>query len=114
MFNSDDIIQRNVSAAEVRFEKEKANAKKASARSLRPHHMLGIQQSGVVPQVQPTSELYATGISTSFTTPAIAATSVATTGATSHPDVLVIQAGRWTRFLLFIGCICTQNPDGHH
>jgi hypothetical protein len=108
-----NILQRNVSAAEVRLEKEKASAKKASAGSSRLHQSIVTQQSGGVTCVQQTSGLHTTGVSTSSTTPAIVATSVATTLTTSHPDMIIMQDGRWTRFRLFICCMPAQFPDGH-
>jgi len=61
-------------------------------------------------QAQPTSEVH-TAASTLSTTPTVAATSVATT-TTSRPDAVTPQAGRWTRFWLFIGCVPPQYTDG--
>jgi hypothetical protein len=32
----------------------------------------------------------------------------------SHPDVMIRQAGCWTRFWLFLGCLSTEYTDGHN
>jgi len=96
-------------------EKEKetaAAAKNASAGSSRPFQGT-VQHSGGAAQAQPSSNLHVT-VSTSSTTPAIASTPAATTSMTSPPDVIILRAGRWTRFKLFICCVSAQAIDGHH
>ncbi|OAX44272.1 Cullin repeat-containing protein [Rhizopogon vinicolor AM-OR11-026] len=85
--------RRNVSAAEVRFEREKArNKKKASAGSSRPPKSSVAQKSTEATHTQPTSSI----------TPAVA---------------LLLElrhAGCWTRFWLFICSPSAQYTDGHH
>ncbi|KAG2750529.1 WD40 repeat-like protein [Suillus brevipes Sb2] len=50
------------------------------------------------------------------TTPAIADATITTgtTSMTSRPDIMIRQAGLWTRFWLLICCTSTEHTDGHH
>jgi hypothetical protein len=32
----------------------------------------------------------------------------------SRPDAMIRQAGLWTRFWLFLGCLSPEYMDGHH
>jgi hypothetical protein len=92
------------------LEREKANAKKAPAGRPRPHQSNVTQESLGVAQAQSISELHTLP---SSTTPAITAASAVATLVTSHPDVLVIRDGRWTRFRLLICCVSAQRSNGH-
>ena len=77
------IIQRDISGAEKRFEKEKArDAKNASASSSRPPHTIIIQQSGGADPAQSSSCLHHASVS--FTTPATA--SAAMTSGSPQPS----------------------------
>jgi hypothetical protein len=104
------MIQRNISEAEKRLEKEKAKRKKASGGSSRPPQSSVSQQSGGAAQAQAPSQHPA--VSTSSAVPAVTATSASTT--TSRPDIMIAQAGRWTRFRLFICCVSAKYSDGHN
>jgi hypothetical protein len=109
-----DIIQRNVSGAEVRFEKEKArnaknakNTKNAPASSSRPPQSSVTQQSSGSGQAHPSSE----PVFISSNTAGAGATSTITT---SRPDAIIPRAGRWSRFWLFICCPSVQYTDSHN
>ncbi|KAG2745943.1 WD40 repeat-like protein [Suillus brevipes Sb2] len=54
--------------------------------------------------------------SSSSTAPVIggAATTTGTTPTPSRPDIMIRQAGLWTRFWLLICCTSTEHTDGHH
>ncbi|KAG2738089.1 WD40 repeat-like protein [Suillus brevipes Sb2] len=64
---------------------------------------------------KPPLQIQAAG-SSSSTTPAIADATVTTgtTSMTSRPDIMIRQAGLWTRFWLLICCTSTEHTDGHH
>ncbi|KAG1851858.1 WD40-repeat-containing domain protein [Suillus subalutaceus] len=62
---------------------------------------------------KPSSQQQATG-SSSSTTPAAGDNTAATNSAPSRPDVILRQAGLWTRFWLFIGCLSPEYQDGRH
>ena len=130
------MIQRNISGAEKRFEKEKArNAKNASANSSRPPHIIIIpgadhaqsssrphdasvcpqppqssitQQFGGAGQMQSASQSHA-AVSVPSTTPAIG-----TTSTSALPDLTIRQAGCWTRFWLIVCCASPEYSDGRH
>ncbi|KAG1853801.1 WD40-repeat-containing domain protein [Suillus tomentosus] len=54
-------------------------------------------------------------ISGSSSTPPVGdATGIATISTTSRPDATIKQAGLWTRFWLFLGCLSPEYTDGHH
>ena len=148
------IIQRNISGAEKRFEKEKArNAKNASASSSRPSHTIIIPQSGGADQTQSSSRPY--DASVSFTTPATSSAAmtsgspqppqssitqqfgaaaqmesasqshaavsvpsttpaIGTTSTTALPDLMIRQAGCWTRFWLIMCCASPEYSDDRH
>jgi len=78
------------------------NAKKAQNRK-------DTMNASGAPQAQPTSEVHA-AVSTLSTTPAVAATSAATT-TILRTDAMIPQAGPWTRFWLSIGCVSAQYTD---
>jgi hypothetical protein len=49
------------------------------------------------------------------TTPAVGDATAAPTSTTpSHQDATIRQAGLWTRFWLFIGCLSPEYTDGGH
>ncbi|KAG2742651.1 hypothetical protein P692DRAFT_201218631 [Suillus brevipes Sb2] len=54
--------------------------------------------------------------SSSSTAPVIgdATTTTGTTPTPSRPDIMIRQAGLWTRFWLLICCTSTEHTDGHH
>ncbi|OAX32005.1 hypothetical protein K503DRAFT_777088 [Rhizopogon vinicolor AM-OR11-026] len=81
--------------------------------SSRPPQSGVMLQSGGAVQPQPFSNLHA-AVATSSTTPTVAATSAAFPSTTSPPDAIILRAGRWTRFWLFVGCVSAQYTDGHH
>jgi hypothetical protein len=50
------------------------------------------------------------------TTQAHTTITTATTSSAGTPlprDIIMIQAGCWTRFLLFLGCVSAENEDDH-
>ncbi|KAG2031765.1 hypothetical protein BDR03DRAFT_971743 [Suillus americanus] len=51
--------------------------------------------------------------SLSSTTPAVD-TTIASASTPSRPDAKIRQAGLWTRFWLFIGCLSPEYTDNHH
>jgi hypothetical protein len=89
------------------------NAKKAPESSSRRPQSNPTQQSAGVRQTG-SSELHV-AVSTMSTTPAIATTPAATPSMTSLSDPIILQAGCWTRFWLFLCCVSsTQYTNGHH
>jgi hypothetical protein len=83
------IIQRNISGAEKRFEKEKArNAKSASTSSSRPPHTVIIPQSGGADPAQSSSRPHHASVS--FTTPATASAAM-TSGSPQPPQSSITQ-----------------------
>lgn len=83
------IIQRNISGAEKRIEKEKArNAKNASASSSRPPHISIILQSSGTDPAQSSSRPHHASVS--FTTPA-AASAAMTPGSPQPPQSSITQ-----------------------
>jgi hypothetical protein len=60
------------------------------------------QQFGTSTQTQPS------------TTPAVGDYTAATTSSPSRPDIILRQAGLWTRFWLFMGCLSPECQDGRH
>ena len=125
MFDSTCIMQRIYSRNEVQMkqEKEREKARKAkiakttekqkakdannakitksasAGTSLSPQNNVTQQPGGATP-TQPTPELLSAGVSASFTTPAIAPTSVGTACC--------------THFWSATCCASAQNADGHH
>lgn len=89
---------RNYSAREVRMKKEREK-KKEKARAAKDASASSTQRATT---------------SGASTTPAASATSANNTSMTSPPNVMIAQAGCWTRFWLFICCASTQYTDGHH
>ncbi|KAG1721081.1 quinon protein alcohol dehydrogenase-like superfamily [Suillus paluster] len=71
--------------------------KNAAAGSSPPPKASATQQSSGAAHLQPSSQQLATVASSS--TPAVAATSVATMSTTSLPNATIRHAGRWTQFL---------------
>ncbi|KAG1839333.1 WD40-repeat-containing domain protein [Suillus subalutaceus] len=72
-----------------------------------------IPQSGTATQTQPSLQPQP-AVSNSSATPAVGDNTAATTSTPSRPDVMLIQAGLWARFWLFIGCLSPEYQDGHH
>ncbi|KAG2031784.1 WD40-repeat-containing domain protein [Suillus americanus] len=95
--------RRNACAREKR--KRLLPLKNSTASSSRPPKPNATQQSGTATQT-PSSEPQP-AVST---TPAMSNNAVAT----SRPDVMLRQAGLWTRFWLFIGCLSPEYQDGRH
>ncbi|KAG1856726.1 hypothetical protein F4604DRAFT_1906546 [Suillus subluteus] len=62
--------------------------------------------------VKPPSQTQA--VASSSTTPATGDASEATTSTPSRPDATIRQAGLWTRFWLFLGCLSPEYTDDHH
>jgi hypothetical protein len=87
--------------------------KNAPGSSSRPSKSNANQQSAGVRQTG-SSELHV-AVPTMSTTPAAATTPAATPSMTSLPDPIILQAGCWTRFWLFLCCVSsTQYTNGHH
>ncbi|KAG1774719.1 hypothetical protein EV702DRAFT_481304 [Suillus placidus] len=103
--------RRNACAREQR--KTPLLAKNLTASSSRPPKPNATQQSGTATQSQPSSQSQATA-SSSSTTPAVGDNAAATSSTPSRPDLMLRQAGLWTRFWLFIGCLSPEYQDGHH
>ncbi|KAG2117159.1 uncharacterized protein F5147DRAFT_648739 [Suillus discolor] len=67
------------------------------------------------PNVTQSSSQPQTAIPGSPSTPPIGdAIGIAMTSTTSHPDATIRQAGLWTHFWLFLGCLSPEYTDGHH
>jgi hypothetical protein len=41
-------------------------------------------------------------------------TTASAAGTPLPPDIAIRQAGWWTRFWLFLGCVSIENEDNHH
>ncbi|KAG1839338.1 hypothetical protein DFJ58DRAFT_109209 [Suillus subalutaceus] len=104
--------RRNACAREKR-KKLLLPLKNSTASSSQPPKPNTTQQSGTATQTQPSLQPQPAG-SNSSTTPAVGDNTAATTSAPSHPDVILRQAGLWTRFWLFIGCLSPEFQDGRH
>ncbi|KAG2754420.1 WD40 repeat-like protein [Suillus brevipes Sb2] len=103
--------RRNASAGERR--KTPLPWQNAAASSSRPPKLNATQQSGTATQTQPSLQPQP-ATSNSSTTPAVGDNAAATSSTPSRPDVVLIQAGLWARFWLFIGCLSAEHQDGHH
>ncbi|KIK39019.1 hypothetical protein CY34DRAFT_361562 [Suillus luteus UH-Slu-Lm8-n1] len=101
--------RRNASAGERR--KRPLPWKNATASSSRPPKPSATQQSGTAPLTQPSLQPQP-AVSNSST--AIVDNAAATSSTPSRPDVVLIQAGLWARFWLFIGCLSPEYQDGRH
>ncbi|KAG2754395.1 WD40 repeat-like protein [Suillus brevipes Sb2] len=103
--------RRNASAGERR--KRPLPWQNAAASSSRPPKPNATQQSGTATQTQPSLQPQP-ATSNSSTTPAVGDNAAATSSTPSRPDVVLIQAGLWARFWLFIGCLSPEHQDGRH
>ncbi|KAG2741053.1 WD40 repeat-like protein [Suillus brevipes Sb2] len=103
--------RRNASAGERR--KRPLPWQNAAASSSRPPKPNATQQSGTATQTQPSLQPQP-ATSNSSTTPAVGDNAAATNSTPSRPDVVLIQAGLWARFWLFIGCLSPEHQDGRH
>ncbi|KAG2757632.1 WD40 repeat-like protein [Suillus brevipes Sb2] len=101
--------RRNASAGENR--KKPLPWQKPAASSSRPPKPT--QQSGTATQTQPPSQPQPAA-SNSFPPPVVGDNAAATSSTPSRPDVVLRQAGLWTRFWLFIGCLSPEYQDGRH
>ncbi|KAG2757645.1 WD40 repeat-like protein [Suillus brevipes Sb2] len=104
---------------EVPYAKGKRNRKrplpwqKPAASNSRPPK--STQQSGTGTQTPSQSPLQPRpAASNSSTTPVVGDNAAATSSTPSRPDVVLRQAGLWTRFWLFIGCLSPEYQDGRH
>ncbi|KAG1747349.1 hypothetical protein EDB19DRAFT_1905508 [Suillus lakei] len=87
---------------------------KNTASSSRLHNSNVTQQSNGTAHAQSSLQpLAQAAVSTSYIAPAVAVTSKATSPST-NPRAMKKNAGRWTRFWLFICCVSTEYTDGHH
>ncbi|KIK33395.1 hypothetical protein CY34DRAFT_713105 [Suillus luteus UH-Slu-Lm8-n1] len=103
--------RRNASAGERR--KRPLPWQNSAASSSRPPKPNATQQSATATQTQPSLQPQS-GASSSSTTPAVGDNAAATSSTPSRPDVMLRQAGLWTRFWLFIGCLSPEYQDGRH
>ncbi|KAG2034148.1 WD40-repeat-containing domain protein [Suillus americanus] len=87
--------------------------KNPTASSSQPPKPNTTQQSGTATQTKPSLQPQPS-VSNSSTTPAVGDNTAATTSVPSHPDVILRQAGLWTRFWLFVGCLSPEYQDGRH
>ncbi|KAG2737707.1 WD40 repeat-like protein [Suillus brevipes Sb2] len=101
--------RRNASAGENR--KRPLPWQKPAASSSRPPKPA--QQSGTVTHTQPSLQPEPPA-SNSSTTPAVGDNAEAASSMPSRPDAVLRQAGLWTRFWLFIGCLSPEYQDGRH
>jgi hypothetical protein len=108
------VIQRNVSAAEVRIKARKKEEKAQSAKNAKNTYGDNIALVSVVAdQAQLTPESRPAD-STSSAAPADPAPPAATTPAAACPNAIMSRAGLWTRFRLFLCCSSAPNTDSHH
>ncbi|KIK39017.1 hypothetical protein CY34DRAFT_808779 [Suillus luteus UH-Slu-Lm8-n1] len=103
--------RRNASAGERR--KTPLPWQKPATSSSRPPKPSATQQSGTAPLTQPSLQPQP-AVSNSSTTPALGDHAAATSSTPSRPDVMLRQAGLWTRFWLFILCLSPEYQDGRH
>ncbi|KAG1851374.1 Sec63 Brl domain-containing protein [Suillus subluteus] len=87
--------------------------KNPTASSSQPPKPNTTQQSGTATRNQPSLQPQP-AVSNSSTTPAVGANTAAASSIPSHPGVILRQAGLWTRFWLFIGCLSPEYQDGRH
>ncbi|KAG2740203.1 hypothetical protein P692DRAFT_20337363 [Suillus brevipes Sb2] len=103
--------RRNASAGEKR--KRPLPWRNPTASKSWPPKPNATQQSGTATQTQPSLQPQPAG-SNSSTTPAVGDNAAGTSSTPSRPNVLLRQAGLWTRFWLFIGCLSPEYQDGQH
>ncbi|KIK39018.1 hypothetical protein CY34DRAFT_808783 [Suillus luteus UH-Slu-Lm8-n1] len=103
--------RRNASARERR--KRPSPWQNSAASSSRPPKPSATQQSGTATPAQPSLQPQPAA-SSSSATPAVGDNAVATSLTSSRPDVVLRQAGVWTRFWLFIGCLSPEYQDDRH
>ncbi|KAG2356809.1 hypothetical protein BDR07DRAFT_1422238 [Suillus spraguei] len=103
--------RRNASAREVAFAKQKQKQKqrqKQKQKQKQKHKQKEKQKHKQKPLNSTTA------VSNSPTIPAVGDNTAATSSTHSRPDVMIRQAGLWTRFWLFIGCLSPEYQDGYH
>ncbi|KAG2035520.1 hypothetical protein BDR03DRAFT_1012530 [Suillus americanus] len=96
--------RRNAPASEVALAKQKQKMKvshstNSTASSSRPPKSNATQPSGTANQTPPSSQPQL-AVSNSSTTPGVGGNAAATSSMPSRPDVMLRQAGLWTRFWL--------------
>ncbi|KAG2747301.1 hypothetical protein P692DRAFT_20737822, partial [Suillus brevipes Sb2] len=101
--------RRNASAREVALAKQKQKMKPLYSKN----STAGSSQPPKPDVAKPSSQPQAAD-SSSSTTPAVGNATSATNPMHSRPDVMIRQAGCWTRFWLFLGCLSTEYTDGHN
>ncbi|KAG2338954.1 WD40 repeat-like protein, partial [Suillus weaverae] len=104
--------RRNASAREKKKTKP-LRPKNTTADNSRPPKPGVTRQSGTATQAHPPSQPQSAP-SSSSTTSAVGDTTIAATSTPSRPDATIRQAGLWTRFWLFIGCLSPEYTDSHH
>ncbi|KAG2107741.1 uncharacterized protein F5147DRAFT_696942 [Suillus discolor] len=107
--------RRNASAREVAFAKQKQKQKKRQRQNTKPSDSKN-STTGSSMSVNPNVAKSSQAADSSSATPAIgdATTTTGTTSTPSRPDVILRQAGLWTRIWLFIGCIPHEHTDDRH
>ncbi|KAG1842565.1 WD40-repeat-containing domain protein [Suillus tomentosus] len=105
--------RRNASAREVAFAKQKQKQKQKQ--NTKPSHSKN-STAGSSMSINPNVAKSSQAADSSSATPAIgdATTTTGTTSTPSRPDVILRQAGLWTRIWLFIGCIPHEYTDDRH
>ncbi|KAG1873350.1 hypothetical protein C8R48DRAFT_452071 [Suillus tomentosus] len=88
--------------------------KKPSASSSRPPNPHTIQQPSAVTQDIPSSSQGTPAIATTFEALPPVATTTLATETTSRHNIMVVQAGCWIRFLLWIGCASIEYTNDQH
>lgn len=107
--------RRNASAREVAFAKRKQKQKQKQKQNTKPSHSKNFT-AGSSMSINPNVAKSSQAADSSSATFAIgdATTTTGTTSTPSRPDVILRQAGLWTRIWLFIGCISHEYTDDRH
>ncbi|KAG2335351.1 hypothetical protein BDR05DRAFT_993543 [Suillus weaverae] len=96
--------RRNASAREVAFAKQKQKMKPLCSKNSTAGSSQPTKPNAAKPSSQPQPA--------DSSTPVFGDNSAATGSTPSRPDLMLKQAGLWTRFWLFIGCLSPEYQDG--
>jgi hypothetical protein len=106
---SPNITQRNASAREVVLAKQKQKMKPLHFKNPTAGGSQPTKPNTTQPSLQPQA-----AVSSSSTAPVADDPITATTSTPPRPNATIMQAGLWTRFWLFLGCLSPVYSDGHH
>ncbi|KAG1835960.1 hypothetical protein DFJ58DRAFT_847252 [Suillus subalutaceus] len=100
--------RRNASAREVALAKQKQKTK------TKPLHSKNSTSGSSQPPKPNVTKPSSQPQSSSSITPTAGDAMTATTSTPSRPDATIRQAGLWTRFWLFLGCLSPEYMDGYN